>query len=783
MSRTAFGRALTPDRLLLAATLAALAGGAATWVLGAPEPAGSIRAAGTALVLLALLVAIARDLWHGRTGVDLLAAFSMAGALLLGEHLAGIIIALMYAGGTALEAFAERRAGAELAALLGRAPREAHRERDGVLEDVDVGQVAVGDRLLVKTGETVPVDGIVLENPAILDESALTGESLPVERGTGERVRSGALNAGQPFSIRATATAEASTYAGIVRLVEAAREQKAPFVRLADRYSLLFLPATLLIAGLAWLATGDPTRALAVLVVATPCPLILAAPVAMVAGISAAARRGVLVKGGGALETLAGAEILVLDKTGTLTTGIPHVAAIEARDGIDEDGLLRLAAALDQVSTHPLAEALLAAARTRGLALPMPEAVCETPGAGIEGRVEGREVRLGRIGFVLGGTARDPWIGALAQGAARDGATTVLVAVDGRPMGALLLADEIRRETPRALRALHRAGIRRTVLLSGDRLDAAEAVATALGIDAVLAERTPEDKVDAVRAERQTGITAMIGDGINDAPALAAADIGIAMGARGAAAASEAADAVLLVDRLDRLAEAILLARRTRRIALESVLAGMALSGLGMVAAAFGFLPPVAGALVQEAIDVAVILNALRALAPADGRSREALPLPELRRLHEGHATLGPILDRLRTLADRLDLGDGAALRAELLAVDRLLQEEVLPHERADEADLHPRIARLLGGQDPMASISRTHREIAYLARRLHRLVATLPPTGPSHEELIELRRILYGLEAILRLHFAQEDEIYDSVAGDVPPAARPKARTVAEVS
>jgi heavy metal translocating P-type ATPase len=775
--KTGFGPALTLDRIVLAVTLAALAGGAVAFALDAPERAGLFWALGTGLVLAVLLVAIARDLWHGHTGVDLLAAFSMAGALLLGEHLAGIIIALMYAGGTALEAFAERRAGAELTALLGRAPREAHRERDGVLEEIGVEEVAQGDRLLVKAGEAVPVDGVVLVGPAILDESALTGEPLPVERTVGERVRSGALNAGPPFALRAAATAEASTYAGIVRLVEAAREQKAPFVRLADRYSLFFLPAALLVAALAWLATGDPTRALAVLVVATPCPLILAAPVAIVAGISAAARRGVLVKGGGALEALAATENLVLDKTGTLTTGKPRVAAIEARDGIADDELLRLAAALDQASAHPLAEALLAAARARGLALPLPEAVRETPGAGIEGRVEGRAVRLGRIGFVLGGAGRDPWIGGLAQRAARDGATTVLVAVDGRPMGAILLADEIRQETPRALRALHRAGVRRTLLLSGDRLDAAEAVATALGIDAVLAERSPEDKVDAVRAERQTGVTAMIGDGINDAPALAAADIGIAMGARGAAAASEAADAVLLVDRLDRLAEAMHVAKRTRRVALESVLAGMALSGLGMAAAALGFLPPVAGALVQEAIDVAVILNALRALGPGQGqRPRDALPAQELRRLHAGHASLDPILDRLRAVGDRLGIGDGPETCWELRAVDRLLQEEVLPHEQADEAELHPRIARLLGGQDPMASISRTHREIAHLARRLHRLVASLPPEGPSPEELTELRRILYGLEAILRLHFAQEDEIYDSVACDVAAAGPRRA-------
>jgi heavy metal translocating P-type ATPase len=455
--------ALATDRLLLAATLATLAGGGAAHLAGAVGWAGPIWAAGTGLALMALVAAIIHELRQGHTGVDVLAAFSMAGALFLGEPLAGNIVALMYAGGTALEAFAERRAGQELAALLGRAPRIAHLDRDGELADAGVETVQPGDRLLVKTGEAVPVDGVVLDRPAMLDEAALTGESLPVERSSGERVRSGAVNAGPPFRLRATATASTSTYAGIVRLVEAARERKAPFVRLADRYAALFLPATLLIAAAAWLVSGDPVRSLAVLVVATPCPLILAAPVAIVAGISAAARRGILVKDGGALETLARAKTLVLDKTGTLTTGVPRITAIEVQNGLAEADLLRLAASLDQVSQHPLADAILAAARERGLALAMPDRVREQPGAGIEGRVESRRVRLGRAAYVLGDAPREAWIERLLRRAAHDGATGVLVAVDGRPAGAILLADRIRAETPRALRRLQNAGIRRTV--------------------------------------------------------------------------------------------------------------------------------------------------------------------------------------------------------------------------------------------------------------------------------------------------------------------------------
>ena len=346
------------------------------------------------------------------------------------------------------------------------------------------------------------------------------------------------------------------------------------------------------------------------------------------------------------------------------------------------DELLRLAASLDQLSQHPMAAAIVAAARARGLALAMPEAVRETHGLGIEGRVEGRAVRLGAPGFVGGPDA--------GRRTAPDGEATVRVAVDGEPAGVISLADEIRADAPRALRALRRGGVRRVVLLSGDRADVAEAVAAAVGVDAVLAERSPADKVDAVRAERAEAVTAMVGDGINDAPALAAADVGVAMGARGTAAASEAADVVLLVDRLDRLAEGIAIARRARRIALESVLAGMALSGLGMVAAALGFLPPVAGAVLQEAIDVAVILNALRAVGGGAGRRGAALPAGEVRALQAEHATLAPVLDRLRRLADALGTGDGPHLRADLLEVDALLTGRVLPHERGDEAGAAP---------------------------------------------------------------------------------------------
>ncbi|MFO1046574.1 MAG: heavy metal translocating P-type ATPase [Geminicoccaceae bacterium] len=760
----------TPHGLAMAASAAALLIGAGAWLSGAPHLASLTWALGTAPALLLLLAEVARQAVRREPGVDLIAGLAMGGAVLLGENLAGVVIALMFTGGNVLEEFARRRANRELTALLARRPQVAHRESGSDLQDVPVDEVVIGDRLLAKSGEVLPVDGTLLDAGATLDESALTGESLPVQHRAGGMLRSGTVNAGPPFRYRADATASSSTYADIVRLVEAAQRDKAPFVRLADRWSLGFLALTLVITGTAWLVSGEAVRALAVLVVATPCPLILAAPVAIVAGISAAARHGVLVKGGGALETVARARTVMFDKTGTLTTGVARLTAIEAQEGFAADRLLALAASLEQVSQHVLAGSLVAAARQRGLEQTLPSSAEESPGAGIAGEVEGHQLRVGGLDWVQPGEPPD-WAAALLRRARRDGSSTVFVAVDGRLAGALLFADEIRRETPRALRALHRVGISRIVMLSGDRLDVALAVAAALGVDSVLADRSPQDKVEAVRAERADGVTVMVGDGLNDAPALAAADVGVAMGARGAGAASEAADIVLLVDRLDVLATAISIGRRTRRIALESVLAGIALSALGMVAAALGWLPPVAGALTQELIDVAVILNALRALG--DGHhTLPGLPEARVRSLIAEHGALVAVLDRMRTLADRMGGStDGGALHAELAALERELRQ-ILDHERADEAELHPAIAGLVGGRDPMAAISRTHREIAHLGRRFSRLVSEIGPEGPGPEEMIELRRLLYVLEAILRLHFAQEDEIYDSVVGDRQPHA-----------
>ena len=590
-----------------------LAAGLAAWAFGHPIAADIVWAVATVPVVVVLLAEIVVSLRHGQVGLDIVALLSMAGALALEEPLAGVVVALMYSGGQFLEGYASRRARREMTALLERAPKFALRHENGDLVQVAIEVLVPGDRILVRHGEVVPADGAIADGgDAVLDQSALTGEPLPVRLKPGAEAMSGATNAGMAFDLIVGRPAAESTYAGIVRLVEEAARSRAPMARLADRFAILFLVATLAIAGAAWFISGDPVRWLAVMVVATPCPLILAVPVAIIAGVSRSARIGVLIKGGGGLEVLANVRTLIIDKTGTLTHGQAALSAIHPLNGFSEDDVLRLAASLDQASNHVVAAALVAAARMRGLTLRPPNDVHETPGSGLEGTVEGRRVVVGGLAYVRD-RSRDGLAFADLR-PEREGEIAVAVAVEGALAGLIVLADRIRDDVPRALAGFRANGVKRIVLASGDVRAVTEAVAARLDIDEVLSEMTPERKVLAVAGERGEGAVMMVGDGVNDAPALAAADIGVAIGARGAAASSEAADAVLLVDRLDRIAEAMAIARRSRTIAMQSVIAGLALSLAAMVVAAFGYLPPVEGALVQEVIDVAVILNALRAL-------------------------------------------------------------------------------------------------------------------------------------------------------------------------
>ena len=561
-------------------------------------------------VLAVLLYEIVTSLLAGEVGLDIVAGLSISAALAFGETLAAGVVALMYAGGQLLEDYAANRARADMKALLARVPETALRYVDGHLEEVAIDAINPGDRLLIRQGDLVPVDGRVSNGRALLDMAALTGESVPVKSGEGQDVQSGARSLDTAFDMVATRPASESTYAGIVRLVQAAQAAKAPMVRLADRYALVFLAVTVGLAGATWYFTGSHIRMLAVLVSATPCPLILAVPVAIIAGMGKAARRGVLMKGGPVLETMARAVNLVIDKTGTLTRGRADLAGIIPAAHWEADEMLRIAASLEQASAHVTAASIVAAAQQRALTLSYPQDVHETAGEGLEGMVDGHRVIVGGHDFV----ARRLGLSVLPRPEREPGATLAALAISGRLAGHLLLADAVRPETPLALERLRQAGIKRIVLASGDSQAVVDRIGEGLGLDLLRGGLKPEEKVSIVVAERKSGITLMVGDGVNDAPALAVADVGISMGATGSAAATESADAVLLVDDLTRLAEGLAAARRARAIAVQSVLLGLGLSFAAMLAAAFGYITVVEGALLQEAIDVAVILNALRAL-------------------------------------------------------------------------------------------------------------------------------------------------------------------------
>jgi len=754
---------------LLAVTAAGLLAGGLAWLAGDKQASEAAWFAVGCCGAIYALWAMLDSLRHRRLGVDAIALLAVAGALAVGESLAAAVIAVMLASGRALESWAAGRARRDLNGLLARAPRTARRYRGTELATVELSAVVPGDRLLVAPGEVVPVDGTLAGGPAVLDEAALTGEALPVERQAGEQVRSGVVNAGGPFDLTASTAAAESTYAGIVRLVAQAESSQAPFVRLADRYALWFLLVSLLGAAAAWAAAG-PARAVAVLVVATPCPLILAAPIALVSGMSVAARRGVVVKGGAVLERLARCTTVLVDKTGTLTSGRPALTAIAPAGELPADRVLSLAGSLDQVSQHVLAAAVVRAAVQRGCELKLPECVEERAGQGISGIVDGHQVAVGKASWcgvdAAGGVPG--WVKAARRRARIDGALTVFVAVDGAPAGVLLLDDPIRPDAARTVRALRRGGISRVVMVTGDRADAADKVGVLIGVDEVLAERTPAEKLDAVRLERRRAPTIMVGDGINDAPALALADVGVAMGSRGATASSQSADAVLTVDRIDRIGDVVTVARRTGRIALESVFAGMAMSLAAMVAAGFGLLPAVWGALLQEGIDVAVILNALRALRPPAAAGRLSPADAALaKRFSDEHASIQVHIEALRATADSLDSDPAGAAVARVRTVYQNMVAEVGPHEAAEQAELYPMLNRLLGSGDATETMSRAHVEIEHQIRRLGQLLDDIGPGEPDQVDLTDLRGLLYGLHAILRLHTAQEDESYLSLADE----------------
>ena len=552
---------------------------------------------------------VARTLWgmaHGRFAADVVALLAIVGAVVFREPFAGAVIVLMQSGGEALEAYAMHRATASLEALLARAPKIAHRLSAGRLQDVAVEEVRPDDTLVVKPGDLVPVDGVVTAGTSAVDQSALTGEPIPIRALPGTELMSGSVNLEGALTLRALRPSAESQYQLIVRLVDRARAEKPPIVRIADRVAIWFTPVTLLVCGIAYLVTRDPVTALAVLVVATPCPLILAAPVAVIAAISRAAAAGIIVKSGAAIEQVGRARVVVFDKTGTLTLGRPLVEQIMVANGRSADELLRLAAAVEQLSGHHLGRAVAEAGLRRGLSIPAASDVQETHGLGVSGTVDGHTVDVGSVVYLLnrGISVTDGFTDH----------TSAFVAIDQRYAGFITFADRLRHQVPALLQRLRRLGVTDTVMLTGDRLESAEAIAAEAGIGTVRANLLPADKVTAVQElKAHRGTVVMVGDGVNDAPALAAATVGIALGEHGPAASAEAADIVLLVDDISRVADAIALSQRMRRIILQSIGVGLGVSFALMIVASTGRIPPSIGALLQEVLDAAVIVNALRA--------------------------------------------------------------------------------------------------------------------------------------------------------------------------
>ncbi|MCR8669916.1 heavy metal translocating P-type ATPase [Agrococcus sp. HG114] len=598
---------------LVAITLVVGASAIGAAVAGAGGAARWLCIGWAAIVVVVQGVGMVRDALRGRWGLDILAITAIVATLLVDEYVAAIIIVLMLTGGEALEDYAAGRAKRELTALLERAPQRAHRELPGgELEEIGADDVRVGDVLLLRPAEIVPVDAELLSEHAVVDESSLTGESLPVELAAGDRLLSGSVNAQLAVRIRATATAAASQYQSIVQLVQQAAESRAPVVRLADRYAVPFTAASLVIAGIAWALSGDPVRFAEVLVVATPCPLLIAAPVAFMGGMSRAARHGIIVKGAGVLEQLAAVRTAVFDKTGTLTGGAPTVERILPVGGLDADELLTLAASAEQYSSHVLASSIVLAARERGLPLREAASASEEATFGVVADLGGRSVVVGKLAFVRGHAPE------AEEAALASGELAIYVAIAGRFAGAIIARDPVRPEAADTIAALERLGVHDTVMLTGDAWPTARHVAEELGITDVRAECLPADKVEAVHALERRPVL-MVGDGVNDAPVLAVADVGVAMGAKGATAASESADVVITLDDLSRTSRAVRIGRDTRRIALESIWLGIAISVGLMLVAALGAIPATVGALTQEAVDLVTILWALRAIGRGGG--------------------------------------------------------------------------------------------------------------------------------------------------------------------
>lgn len=598
--------------------LVGLATGVMLWLTGAEMALGVTAYLVLGIVIVITAIDMFKDLMRGHWGLDILAVIAMIATLAVQEYVAGLIIALMLTGGEALEDLAARRASRELDQLLNRAPAFAGRIHPvtGEVERIAIEEVKVGDELLVRSSEILPVDGVLLSDHATIDESSVTGEPIPVNYRAGDPLLSGTVNSTTSFTMRAQKVAADSNYASIVRLVEEAVDSRAPMVRLADRYAVPFTIVSLLIAGFAWFLSGDPVRFAEVLVVATPCPLLIATPVAFMGGMSSAAKLNVIIKDGGVLEVLARVRAVAFDKTGTLTEGKADVVEIHpAARTVDET--LQLAAAAEQYSVHVFADPIVASARTQQLELPEVVTADEVATNGVLASLaDGTSVRVGKPSFI------EEVTGPIDRPVLSAGETAVYVSVGDELAGVIILSDPIREQSADTVSRLRRAGVAEIAMVTGDITSTAESVAHAVDIQTVHAETTPQTKVRIVQAMRPRPVL-MVGDGINDAPVLAAADVGVAMAGRGATVASESAAAVITSNDIARVADVAYVSRRTVQIALQSIWMGIIISVGLMLVAAFGYLPAVVGALLQEIVDLVAILSALRALRAHRGARRE----------------------------------------------------------------------------------------------------------------------------------------------------------------
>lgn len=567
-----------------------------------------------------------RGMLRGEFAADVVAMLAIVGALLLGQPLAGLVVVLMQTGGEALDAYAVARASNAVEALEADAPRHAHQVVDGRVIDIDAAAIEPGDALLVRPGELIPADGVVVDGSSHVDTSRLTGEPVPVRVVAGTKLSSGSMNQDGAFTMRADRRSQESQYACIVDLVRSAQASKSPLQRTADVWAVWFTPLTLVACLVAWLVSHEWTRVLAVLVVATPCPLILAAPVAIIGGINRAARRAIIVRHGSALEGLAKVDTAVFDKTGTLTVGRPQVANVVVGTSAPPIELLARAAAVEQGSGHLLARVIVAEAERRGAKLGLASQLQETPGRGVTGEVNGEWVAVGSPDFVRDALLeRSPVsAGVLAEMEREASGLRAYVGTERGEVARIEFADQLREELAPMFADLRQLGFQRTYLYSGDKQANVAAIASQVGITEYAGDLSAQDKVTRVTALEKAGRRVlMVGDGTNDAPSLSAATVGVALAGHGGGVVAEAADVVLLIDDPSRIAEAVRIGRRALYIARQSIGVGLGLSLVGMGFAAAGMLTPVAGALIQEAIDVAVILNALRAASAGRSNSEQ----------------------------------------------------------------------------------------------------------------------------------------------------------------